>query len=196
MTFIRGFGVASYMLLYPLYLLSLNYAIRDIGGFTTLGSLPVLLLIPFFGYLVDLGWSREILLLSGLSLGLAMILPVLLPYYPVLILSYTLLYISMYTWMPGRMKAIALVVPTTMLGRVYGLFSIIFNGSRTITPFILGRITYLGYGYLLLNTGLIVILVTILMYIELLYSLRDINRKSIRKYDLLNSYITLYSFHG
>ncbi len=79
------------MLLYPLYLLSLNYAIRDIGGFTTLGSLPVLLLIPFFGYLVDLGWSREILLLSGLSLGLAMILPVLLPYYPVLILSYTLL---------------------------------------------------------------------------------------------------------
>lgn len=195
-TFVRGFGIASFMFLYPLYLISLGYDVKDIGGFTTYGSLIILFFIPLFGYLVDLGWSREIILLSGLALGSALILPVLFPYYYALLLSYTLLYTSMYTWMPGRMKSIAYIVPSTFLGRVYGFLSMIFTGTRSITPFILGRITYIGYNYLMFWSGLLIICLSIILYIGLLYSMKYIKREHISGSELLRNYKTLYSFNG
>ncbi len=194
-TVIRGFGVASFLFLFPLYLLSLNYHTSDIGGFNTLGSLPSLFIIPFIGYLVDRGWARELLYLSNIALSLAMILPVFLPYYPVFILSYFLLSLAMYSWMGSRLKLITYVVSQQVLGRIYGLFGIMFNSSRTITPFILGRITFLGYDNLLLYTSLILFTVSTILYISLL-SIEKFHetRRRVRPGSLLESYRELYGF--
>ena len=192
----RGFGVASFMLLYPLYLLSIGYTTSDIGLFATLGAIPVVLLIPLFGYLVDNGFSREVLFSSGVFLSLALILPTLFPTYPVLILSYTLLNTSMYTWMPSRTKIIAYLVPATMLGRVYALFIIPFNSARTATPLVLSRLTYIGYDKLMLTIGTLLLVTSTLLYMLLRVKVEEPVSKSFHVSGLAENYRNLFTFFG
>jgi len=193
-TVVRGFSVASFMFLYPLYLLSINYSTPDIGLMTTLGSLPIPLIVPLIGYMVDRGWSRELLFLSNFLLGIAFILPVIYPFYPVLALAYTMLYLSMFMWMQSRTKLIAFIVSTSILGRVYAVFSILFNGSRTVTPFILSRLTEpYGYSFLMLVSGSITLALSIAIYLQLLAILHEIKRINTDLRHALKGYISIFS---
>ncbi|MET1160472.1 MAG: MFS transporter [Thermoprotei archaeon] len=193
-TVIRGFGIACFMFLIPLYILSLGYSTADIGDISTLGALPVFALIPLIGYLVDKGYAPIVLSGSTILLGIALINPTILPTYPILVSSYTLLNLSMYMWMPSRTKLVAETVPAEKLGKTYGLFTIAFNASRTATPLILGGLTSVyGYRALLLTSGSILLLSSMILYPYIRG--RGIASNS-RELSLVDSYKRLFTRFG
>jgi DHA1 family multidrug resistance protein-like MFS transporter len=194
-TFLRGAGRASFFFLYPLYLVSIGYSLVDIGTIATISSALIILILPLVGYFVDHGWSFEILLLSGLSLALSLLIPPFIHTYSFLVLAYMLNMLSLFLWSPSRNKIIGVLVPENLLGRIYSLFVILFNSSRTLMPFILGRLTSVyGYTYLMLIIGIFMLIGSIIVYIPL-YGLRGIfRRKSISRSDLINSYKSMFMF--
>ena len=194
-TLIRGAGRASYMFLYSLYLISIGYSTKDLGLIMTLAAASIVLILPIVGYLVDHGWSSEMLFLSGISMALSLIVPVLYPSFPFLILSYALNLLSLYLWSPSRNKIIGLIIPPVLMGRIYGVFALLFNSSRTITPFILGRLTeVLGYGSLMLWMGFFSLVGSIIVYVCLLRYENTLTRTPLNKLDLVSSYKAMFSF--
>ncbi|MCD6301307.1 MAG: MFS transporter [Staphylothermus sp.] len=194
-TLIRGAGRASYMFLYSLYLISIGYSTKDLGLIMTLAAASIVLILPIVGYLVDHGWSSEMLFLSGISMALSLIVPVLYPSFPFLILSYALNLLSLYLWSPSRNKIIGLIIPPVLMGRIYGVFALLFNSSRTITPFILGRLTeVLGYGSLMLWMGFFSLVGSIIVYVCLLRYGNTLTRTPLNKLDLVSSYKAMFSF--
>ena len=194
-TFIRGIGRAAFIFLYPLYIISLGYSINDLGGIATLAAILTILILPVTGYLIDHGWSKEMLLLSGITMSLALLLPASFPNYFVLVISYTLNNLGLYLWAPSRNKIIGSIIPTVLLGRIYSLFIILFNLSRTITPFILGRLTSdLGYEFLLSNVGLLTLLGTLIAYLSLLKTEKLYIRTPLSQIRIIESYKAMFSF--
>lgn len=194
-TFIRGAGRASYMFLYPLFLISIGYSTKDLGSIATIASALIILILPIVGHLVDLGWAIEVLFLSGLSMSLALILPVVYPSFYSLVISYALNMLSLYLWSPSRNKIIGTIIPQILLGRVYSLFVILFNSSRTVTPFILGRLTEtIGYGYLMIWMGIFSLAGTIIVYVILILRQNMFSRTSIGRADIINSYKVMFMF--
>ncbi|ADI32179.1 major facilitator superfamily MFS_1 [Staphylothermus hellenicus DSM 12710] len=194
-TFIRGAGRASYMFLYPLFLISIGYSTKDLGLIATIASALIIVILPIIGHLVDLGWAIEVLFLSGLSLSLALIIPVIYPSFYSLIISYALNMLSLYLWSPSRNKIIGAIIPQILLGRVYSLFVILFNSSRTITPFILGRLTEtFGYEYLMIWMGIFSFAGTFIVYLILVLRQNMFSRAPIGKADVINSYKAMLAF--
>jgi len=101
----------------------------------------------------------------------------------------------MYSWMPSRTKLVALLVPASILGKTYGVLSMLFNASRTTTPFIMGRLTWLGYGYLLLVAGSATLILSTTTYI-LLKIMIKVEKTNTSHRELLDSYKQLFTYFG
>ncbi len=187
-TILRGIGRSGYMILYPLYVLSIGYNTSDLGGIATYASLILLPILPMTGYLVDKGWSREILFLSGFSMGLSLIIPVLYPSYISLVVAYSLSYLSLLLFSPSRNRMIGLTIPEAYMGRIYSLFIIVFNSSRIATSFTIGRLTYLGYGYLMLIIGLLSMAGSVIIYIFLIKMFREERVRGLSLAECLSEY--------
>ncbi len=194
-TIIRGVGRASYMFLYPLFLISLGYSTNDLGFITMLASALIIPILPITGFLVDHGWSSEMLFLSGICMSLSLILPTLFYDFPFLILSYALSLLSLYLWSSSRNKIVGVIIPSAMLGRIYSFFAILFNSFRTVTPFILGRLTeVVGYGYLMFWIGVFSLIGSIIVYMCLLFNENKSARAPLNKLNVIDSYKAMFSF--
>ncbi len=191
-TILRGIGRSGFMILFPLYVLSIGYTTAELGGIATYASALVLIILPFTGYLIDKGWSREILFISGIGMGLALILPVIYRSYFSLVVSFALSSLSLLLWSPSRNRLIGLVIPSTYMGRVYSLFIVMFNTSRIFTSFSIGRLTYLGYDKLMLIIGFISLIGSLLTYLAIIRVFHEERTSGIDTRGFFREYIELF----
>ncbi len=192
-TVLRGIGRSTFMILFPLYLLSIGYSTESLGGVVTYSSLLMITILPIVGFMVDKGWSNEVLGLSGLFLSLSLILPLINSSYVSLVLSYTLSMLSLFLWSPARNRIIGGIVSEYIMGRIFSIFILVFNVSRMVTSFVIGRITYIGYAELMFYVGLIILIGSITTYI-LIHAYHKEARVKISKASILCSYKSMFLF--
>ncbi len=193
-TVLRGIGRSAFMILFPLYLLSIGYSTESLGGVVTYSSLLMITILPIVGFMVDKGWSNEVLGLSGLFLSLSLILPLINSSYVSLVLSYTLSMLSLFLWSPARNRIIGGIVSEHIMGRIFSIFILVFNVSRMVTSFIIGRITYIGYAELMFYIGLIILIGSITTYVLIHAYHKEEERIKINKASILCSYKSMFLF--
>ncbi|MCD6324427.1 MAG: MFS transporter [Desulfurococcales archaeon] len=157
-TVIRGVGMPGFMYLYPLYILTLGYHTADLGPIATYAALISALLLPLIGYLTDSGHASEVGIVAGSSTVLSLLLPALIPTYPILILSYALSYLGMMSWQVSRGSLTAKIVSSSTLGKHFGLLAALYNVMNIVTPFALGLLlTFFTYKELLIYLSIFMV---------------------------------------
>ncbi len=142
----RGAGVGAYRTLLPLYLLVLGYSLEIIGGIATIALLVNVLLLPLLGMLIDHIGRKIIAGLAGVLISLALLIPALTTYLPLLIVSYVLFFVSWAMGQPARSALLADSVPPERLGRAFSLVTLGFTAARVISPYTAGWLAeVLGY---------------------------------------------------
>ncbi len=130
----RGIGVGGMQALFSLYMASLGYTMKAIGGVITVASIFAALSLPLVGALIDHYGPRKITALTSIliagSLGILSMQPSL----AVFGLSYFLFMLSFFYGQPARMAFLANSVPGTVLGTGVGAVSAVFSASRIAGP--------------------------------------------------------------
>ncbi len=130
----RGIGVGGMQALFSLYMASLGYTMKAIGGVITVASVFAALSLPLVGALIDHYGPRRITALTSMliagSLGILGMKPSLL----VFALSYFLFMLSFFYGQPARMAFLANSVPGSVLGTGVGAVSAVFSASRIAGP--------------------------------------------------------------
>ncbi len=193
-TVLRGVGRSGFMILFPLYILSIGYRTSDLGEIAMIASGLMILVLPLFGYLVDHGYAAEVMFLSGLFMGGSLIIPVLNNSYPLLVVSYMISMLSLMVWSPSRNRIVGYIVTEKYMGRIYSLFIILFNLTRSLTSFTIGRTTYIGYGTLMIIIGIISLIGSFLTYVALLLSYRERSSRTTGWTGILDGYKAMISF--
>ncbi len=194
-TVLRGIGRSGFLILFPLYILSIGYQTSDLGTIAMLASGLMILVLPFFGYLVDGGYSVEVTFISGLFMGLALILPILWNTYLILVFSYMLSSLSLMTWSPTRNRIIGHTVSARYMGRIYSLFILLFNTTRSATSFIIGRTTFIGYDKLMMTVGVVSLIGSVIVYIALRLTYSE-EKSTATWSSLLEGYSSMFKMPG
>ena len=130
----RGIGVGGMQALFSLYMASLGYTMKAIGGVITVASIFAALSLPLVGALIDYYGPRRITALTSMliagSLGILSMQPSL----ALFTLSYFLFMLSFFYGQPARMAFLANSVPSTVLGMGVGAVSAVFSASRIAGP--------------------------------------------------------------
>ena len=130
----RGFAIPGFRYLFPLYILSLGYHMEDLGIIASLAAVFSALILPLAGYLVDRGYASAVATVSGLMVAASLMLPVVLPSYPVLALAYAFSNAGMMLWQPSRSFLVANIVDPKKLGKYFGTYAPMFNLARVVIP--------------------------------------------------------------
>ena len=145
--FFRGIAWSGFMYLYPLYVLSIGYHTADLGPIATYASLASALVLPVAGYLIDVGYAPHVAVVSGACVVVSQILPVISPTYLGLVAGYALSNVAFMLWSPSRASMVALLAEPKVLGRIFGIYTLLYNIARVATPYILGcALSYFTYG--------------------------------------------------
>ena len=168
-SFIRGLLIPSFMVITPLYLVSIGYKVPDFGPIATYATIVSSLLLPILGYLTDLGFIAVLGVTSNLYATLSLLIPALSSgNYLLVVLSYTLANLSMFTWQAVRGAIVVREVSTDVYGRVFASFSFAFNISRVVAPSIaIGLAKYLGYEKALVTLSSLGIVASIIFYLAI-----------------------------
>lgn len=145
--FMRGVGVATFQTLFPLYLVDLGYPIGDIGVLSTLAMVPSALLLPLIGLFIDLVGRKPMITITGISVVLALLIPSITTFYPLLLLAYTLSYFQLVAGQPARSTMLADSVEARELGVTFAKVAMAFTLARSVTPFIAGYSVDILGGY-------------------------------------------------
>lgn len=145
--FLRGVGAATFQTLFPLYLVDLGYQIGVIGVLSTLAMIPGALLLPLIGLFIDLVGRKPMIILTGISVVLALLVPSITTLYPLLLLAYTLNYFQLIAGQPARGAMLADSVDSGVLGVAFAKVAMAFTLARSITPFIAGYSVSILGGY-------------------------------------------------
>jgi MFS family permease len=131
---LRGAAVGGFMALLPMYMASLGYTMSMIGGAATAASVAVSFLLPATGYAIDSLGSRFVVILAGILLAVAPILPAYSTNIGVLAVSYALFLASFFMGQPARTAFLARSVEKGRLGYYIGATSMAFSLSRLAGP--------------------------------------------------------------
>ncbi|MCE4628043.1 MAG: MFS transporter [Desulfurococcales archaeon] len=135
---VRGAVVGGYMTIFPVYLRSLGYSMKSIGGIISLASVILALFLPYLGYLNDKYGPRKMIVASTLLLVAAPLMAAFTREFPLLALSYGLFLLSFLAGQPARMSFLAASVSPTRLGIAIGVTTGAFSASRTVGPALAG----------------------------------------------------------
>ncbi len=159
--FFRGIAWSGFMYLYPLYVLSIGYHTADLGPIATYASLASALVLPVAGYFIDVGYAPHVAVVSGVCVAGSLILPVISPTYLGLVAGYALSYVAFMLWSPSRASMVALLARPEVLGRIFGIYTLLYNIARVVTPYMLGHaLAHATYGQLMSYVGVMILLAT------------------------------------
>lgn len=156
-TVVRGVAIPGFRYLFPLYVLSLGYHTADLGLIASFAAVISATLLPLAGYFTDRGYALHVGATSGIMIAASLVVPVAWPSYVSLALAYAFSNAGMMMWQPSRSSMVAKLVDPKVLGRYFGIYMLLFNLARVVTPFTLGiALQWITYGELMLWLGLLV----------------------------------------
>jgi len=143
---LRGATVGGFIALLPIYMASLGYGMDLIGGAIAASSIILSFLLPGIGYAIDRLGSRVIIIITGLLLAAAPLIPAYTTSLGLLAVSYGLMLASFFMGQPARMTFLARSVDNSSLGTYIGLVSGAMSASRLVGPALAGFLAE-SYGY-------------------------------------------------
>ncbi len=130
----RGIGVGGIQALFSLYMASLGYTMKAIGGVITVASVFAALSLPLVGALIDYYGPRRITALTSMLIAASLGILSLEPSLGVFAASYFLFMLSFFYGQPARMAFLANSIPSRVLGAGVGVVSAVFSASRIAGP--------------------------------------------------------------
>lgn len=154
-TAVRGVALPTFWVVFPLYLLSLGYRIEDLGLIATASSLATAASLPILGYLIDSGHAPAVATFSAIASTAAFWVPLWRPDLIGLSAAYILSDIGMSSWYPARAAIVARTAGPGAVGRVVGIYVILFNIARIVSPYVAGSMSeVVGYAEVMYVFGL------------------------------------------
>lgn len=162
----RGISVSILRVFLPVYAVSIGLSIFNIGLATSIATLVSVAAMPFIGYFVDVYGRRLMLVLSNACTALAGIVAILFPSSWGVLSAYVLFYLSFFSWQPTRASIVVDVAEEEGRGTIFALLSLVFQVSRTITPYIAGLLIVMyGYSGVFVFSSITLVIVTFVFMI-------------------------------
>lgn len=162
----RGVSVSILRVFLPVYAVSIGLSIFNIGLATSIATLVSVAAMPFIGYFVDVYGRRLMLVLSNACTALAGIVAILFPSSWGVLSAYVLFYLSFFSWQPTRASIVVDVAEEEGRGTIFALLSLVFQVSRTITPYIAGLLIVMyGYSGVFVFSSITLVIVTFVFMI-------------------------------
>lgn len=185
----RGISVSILRVFLPVYAVSIGLSIFDIGLATSIATLVSVVTMPFIGYFVDVYGRRLMIVLSNACTALAGIVAILFPSSWGVLSAYVLFYLSFFSWQPTRASIIVDVTEEGGRGTIFALLSLVFQVSRTITPYIAGLLIVMyGYSGVFVFSSIMLVIVTFVFMILVRGKYVETRRKGSLR-DFINSII-------
>lgn len=185
----RGVSVSVLRVFLPVYAVSIGLSIFDIGLATSIATLVSVVTMPFIGYFVDVYGRRLMIVLSNACTALAGIVAILFPSSWGVLSAYVLFYLSFFSWQPTRASIIVDVTEEGGRGTIFALLSLVFQVSRTITPYIAGLLIVMyGYSGVFVFSSIMLVIVTFVFMILVRGKYVETRRKGSLR-DFINSII-------
>jgi len=164
LSLLRGWSSAVIMAFLPLYGIEIGMDFACIGLAVTVANIVTVFSLPLMGWFVDVGGRRPTLLTSTICMALSLLLPAVMPSYIAVMVSYSLFYLSFFSWQIVRGAMVIQMAGPTSAATIFATLATLFQLARTVSPSIVGiAISIYGYRLVFLAISMLMFLGSLLI---------------------------------